>query len=92
MISFITHPKWPMFSLGQNNEARSAVKRTGLRLSSEDKRGLLLFHELVNLVFVDHHLLVGVLTRFGVLDGLYHFDIIAAGAGVCGTLSRPRVL
>ena len=53
---------------------------------------LLLFHELINFVFVHHHLFVRVLTGVGVLDGFDDFDEVAAGAGVGRTLAGTGVL
>lgn len=53
---------------------------------------LFVLHELVKLVLVDHYFFVGVLTRFGVFDGLNDLYEITSGTCVGGTLSYPGVL
>jgi hypothetical protein len=50
---------------------------------------LLVLHEFVDIILMDHHFLVRVLTGFGVLNGLNNFDVVTTGSGVGSTLAYP---
>jgi hypothetical protein len=62
------------------------------RMSPEaSAKSLRVSEEIFHFVFVDNHLLVSVFARHRVFYGFHHFDMVFAGACVCGTLRYTGV-
>jgi hypothetical protein len=81
---------WSLSGVNRTNlHEKSSTPLREVELFVKVTAWLLVLHEFVDIILMDHHFLVRVLTGFGVLNGLNNFDVVTTGSGVGSTLAYP---